>query len=139
MNTRTKANQQKVLEELAKTPIIQVAAAKTGVSRMTIYRWAKADEEFAEKMQDAIDHGASIINDMAESQLISAIKDRNLTAIIYWLKNRHPAYETRIKVNASLHHEPEELTPEQAELVKQALLKAGLLPLEQGVTDGPEQ
>ena len=62
---------------------------------------------------------------MAESQLISAIKDKNLGAIIFWLKNHHPQYTTRVEVTAKLHNQ-DPLTPEQEELIKQALSLAAL-------------
>ena len=76
---------------------------------------------------DAIATSSDLINDMAESQLISAIKEKNLTAIMYWLRHHHPTYIARIKIDANLRRESEELTPEQAIVVEQALIKAGLL------------
>ena len=78
--------------------------------------------------------GSQLVNDLAEAQLISAIKDKNLTAIIFWLKSHHQAYATRVEVNAHLKSVPEELTAEQAEIVLQALQLARLTP----ATD-PEQ
>lgn len=65
---------------------------------------------------------------MAESQLMSAIRDKNLTAIIFWLKNHHQSYATKIEVTAKLKHEDEQLTPEQEALVMKALKLASVLP-----------
>ncbi len=80
------------LEQLKKTPIIQVACEKTGVSRASYYRWCKENPEFKKQSEESIMQGNLLINDLAESQLLSAIKDKNMTAIIYWLNNHHPDY-----------------------------------------------
>lgn len=116
-----------MLEQLRKTPLVQVACQRVGIARATYYRWLKADQGFAEAAIEAIDHGTSLITDIAESQLINAIKEQNMTAIIFWLKHHHGAYETRVKVDARVKHEAEELSPEQSKLVEEALRKAGLL------------
>jgi hypothetical protein len=126
----TAATKQKLLDELRKTPIVQVACQRIGVARATYYRWLKADDTFADAAFDAIDHGTSLINDMAESQLISSIKDKHMTGIIFWLKHHHPAYETRVKLGGKVQVESPELTPEQEALVAKALSLGGLLPAE---------
>lgn len=116
-----------LLEHLRKSPIIQIACERTGIGRATYYRWKQEDEAFAAAADQAVIDGASLINDMAESQLLAAIRDRNLTAIIFWLKHHHPAYEHRVKLSGTLHHVTDELTDDQATLVRQALMNAGLL------------
>ncbi len=118
-------HKESLLEQLKKTPVIHVACEKSGIGRATYYRWRKEDTEFAGVCDEAIQEGSSLINDMAESQLISAIKDKNLGAIIFWLKNHHPQYATRVEVTAKLHNQ-DPLTPEQEELIKQALSLAAL-------------
>lgn len=120
-------NQELLIEQFRKTPIIQVACEKVGVGRATYYRWKKEYPEFAEQAEDAIAEGVGFINDMAESQLISAIRDKHMTAIIFWLKNRHKAYKTRVELSTA-RPDREELTPEQQEAVTNALSLAGLLP-----------
>jgi hypothetical protein len=62
---------------------------------------------------------------LAESQLINAIKDQNLTAIIFWLKNHHSSYATKIEVTNKSGSK--DLTPEQEESIKNALLLAQLI------------
>jgi hypothetical protein len=126
----TAATKQKLLDELRKTPIVQVACQRVGIARATYYRWLKADDKFADAAFDAIDHGTSLINDMAESQLISSIKDKHMTGIIFWLKHHHPAYETRIQVGGKLQLDSPQLSPEQEQLVAKALMLGGLLPPE---------
>ncbi|PIP56338.1 hypothetical protein COX05_03535 [candidate division WWE3 bacterium CG22_combo_CG10-13_8_21_14_all_39_12] len=134
MPKRTKAVEKKIetnkellIDRFRKTPIIQVACEKVGVGRATYYRWKKEDPLFAEEAENAIAEGVGLINDMAESQLISAIRDKHMTAIIFWLKNRHEAYKTRVELSA-IKPNCEELTPEQQETVSKALVLAGLLP-----------
>lgn len=126
----TKRPQQKqlIVEQLKKTPIVQIACEKTGIARSTYYRWKKQDKAFAKDAEEAIVAGELLINDMAESQLLSAIRDKNLTAIIFWLKHHHPRYATRVEVSARLQRAPEELTPEQEAVVIKALGLATLLP-----------
>ena len=109
-----------LLEQLRKTPIIQIASEKSGVSRATFYRWKKEDKEFSKKADEALQDGSLLVNDMAESQLMSAIRDKNMTAIIFWLRNHHPAYATKVEVTGQLKHEYK-LTEEEEELITKAL------------------
>ena len=121
-------NRELLLEQLKKTPIVQVACEKVGVGRATYYRWRKEDEEFAKLADEAISEGNFLVNDMAESQLMSAIRDNNLTAIIFWLKHHHTSYATRVEVTARLKQDDEQLTPDQEALVMRALKLASVLP-----------
>ncbi|HRN70497.1 MAG TPA: phBC6A51 family helix-turn-helix protein [Candidatus Woesebacteria bacterium] len=119
---------QDLLEQLKKTPIVQVACQKINIGRATYYRWRHEDEEFSQKADEAIMEGALLVNDIAESQLMTAIKNQNLTAIIFWLKHHHPNYATKFEVTARLKADNESLTPEQEALVTKALKLAALLP-----------
>jgi len=125
---KTDKNKEALIEQLKKTPIIQLACEKTGTGRATFYRWKNEDPEFAAKAEEAITEGASLVNDVAESQLMSAIRERNLTAIIFWLKHHHPNYATKVEVTARLKADNEILTPEQEALVTRALKLASLIP-----------
>lgn len=123
------SSKSKLLAELRLTPIVQVACKKANIGRATYYRWRKEHLEFATDADEALEHSASLVNDMAESQLISAIKDKNMTAIIFWLKNHHKSYEPRLKVGGQLQVGPIDLAPEQLALVTKALTLAGLMPI----------
>ena len=125
---KTDKNKQLLIEQLKKTPIIQIACEKINIGRATFYRWKKDDENFSTQVDEALLDGNELVNDMAESQLMSAIKDKNLTAIIFWLKNHHQSYATKIEVTAKLKHDDEQLTPEQEALVMKALKLASVLP-----------
>ena len=125
MNKTIQKRQEKerkiLLENLSKTPIIQMACEKTGISRATYYRWLKSNKKFAKEAEKAIEEGVSLMNDFAESQLISSIRDRNMTAIIYWLKHRHKSYSNRIEVSGYLEHKNIEISDEYKELIEKAL------------------
>ena len=122
-----------LIEQIKKTPVIQVACEKVGVSRATYYRWKKNDPKFAEKADIALNEGSQMINDMAESQLISAIKEGNLTGIIFWLKNHHKQYSPKLEVTTKNPEIP--LTDEQKEIIRQSLNMAFSLNLED-IKDG---
>lgn len=138
---RQQQQKEQLIEILKKTPIIQVACQKVGMGRATYYRWLKEDSAFAEAASTALDAGVGIINDMAESQLISAIKDKHMTAIIFWLKNHHDSYRPRLELTNGHISDNEDLSPEQEEAVRNALVVAGLVkdkPQEE-LTDGNGQ
>lgn len=116
------ASKQNVLEQLKKTPIIQVTCEKLGIARATFYRWKKKDQVFSEAVDIALTEGAQLINDMAESQLITAIKNSNLTAIIFWLKNHHRNYSPKLEVTTKNGDLP--LTEEQKETIRKSLSMA---------------
>ena len=127
------ASKKILIEQIKKTPVIQVACEKVGVSRATFYRWKKSDPKFADKAEIALNEGSQMINDMAESQLISAIKEGNLTGIIFWLKNHHKQYSPKLEVTTKNPEIP--LTDEQKEIIRQSLNMAFSLNLED-IKDG---
>ena len=126
MSRNQAADKKRLLLRLVKTPIVEAACNQANVPRSTYYRWRKDDEAFAEACDEAIEQSASVVNDLAESQLISAIKDQNMTAVMFWLKHHHRSYRTRVEIDAKIESVQQELTPEQAELVAHALKLAGL-------------
>lgn len=127
-----------LLEQLKKTPIVQIACEKVGTGRTTYYRWRKEDEEFCKEADSALKEGKSLVNDMAESQLLTAIRDGNLTAIIFWLKNQHKDYMTRMEVTTKLA-ENEQITPEQEQTIRKALSLASLLPSPEDNAQKPDR
>lgn len=110
-----------LLSHLRKTPIIQLACEKTGVGRATYYRWRKEDKVFAKEADKALAEGIALMNDFAESQLIASIRDRNMTAIIYWLKHRHKSYSTKVELTGEVKAELGKLTTEQERLISKAI------------------
>ncbi len=121
IDARKAREQAMLLEQLRKMPIVQIACEKAGVSRATYYRWKKEDEKFAEAADEALQDGVTLVSDMAESQLLSQIRDNNLGAIMYWLKHRNPNYNTKLEVTAKIKTQDEALTPEQRALIEKAI------------------
>lgn len=109
-----------VIEHLRKTPIIEIACSKAGIGRTSFYRWKKTDKRFATAIDEALAEGNYFVNDLAESQLIGAIKERDIRAITLWLRHHHPVYANKLEINGGVQIE-HELTSEQKELIEQAL------------------
>jgi hypothetical protein len=118
---KTEKQKQLLIEELKKAPIVLIACRKAGIGRATYYRYKKEDIKFSKDAEEALLEGCSLISDLAESQLISAIKDKNLASITYWLRHHHPSYTNKVEISGKLIHSDEELTSEQAAIVKTAL------------------
>lgn len=128
MSRNQAKDKKKLITQLHKMPIVEVACKNLNLPRATYYRWRQADAKFAADCDEAIEQSSGMVSDMAESQLISAIKERNMTAIIFWLKHHHPRYTARLLLEGRIRHETEILSPEQEDLVMRALIMAGLLP-----------
>ncbi len=135
-------NKDSLLEQLRKTPIVQIACDKAGIGRATYYRWRKEDETFAMAAEQAIHDGLLLVNDMAESQLMASIRDQNMTAIIFWLRHHHPDYTNKLEVTTHLKHLDQGLTPEQQAIVEQALKLAAITgpvePTKENKPDDPD-
>ena len=118
------------LEELKRIPIVLVACEKNGISRNSVYRWKRDDKDFSKAMDEALAEGEALVNDMSESQLLTLIKEKNWQAISFWLRHRNPRFRDKIEVTSKIE-DSEELTPLQAEVVRQALKLAKILPVEE--------
>lgn len=123
---RQEKQKTEMVEQLKKTPIVQLACEKTGIGRTTYYRWRKMDAGFEQDADEAIREGSKLVNDLAETQLLACIKDKELGAITFWLKHHHPLYSPKLELTGKIKHEDSTLTPEQEALIKQALKLAGL-------------
>lgn len=117
---RISSDKEKLLKHLKQVPIIQVSCQKLNISRATYYRWRKQDKKFAKNADSAIQDGRLLINEMAESQLINAIKEQNMTGIIFWLKNNNPIYSDKVELTHRAGKE--ELSTEQKESIEKAIL-----------------
>ena len=115
-----------LIEQLRRTPIVQVACEKTGISRASYYRWRKDDQDFAKACDEAMSEGSELVNDLAESKLIQAIKEQNYSAISFWLRHRHPAYADKLHIQAKVETLDKPLTPEQEAAVRHAIELARL-------------
>ena len=120
IDARIAKDKQKFLEILEKNPVIHVAIERSGVSKPTFYRWKTEDKEFAAKVGTALHEGNSLITDIAIAQLITAIKEKNLGAIKFWLENHDDQYRNEVHITAEIEQEIV-LSPEQEALLRRAL------------------
>ena len=134
IDARKAREQNALLEQLRKMPIVQIACEKAGVSRATYYRWKKEDEKFAEAANEALSDGTALVSDMAESQLLSQIRDGNLGAVMYWLKHRNANYNNKLEVTARIKQDSDTLTPEQEAAITEALRLASFTEEESSVS-----
>lgn len=124
--TKQTAIKEQIIEQLKRAPIIQVACQKVQIARATFYRWKRTDEKFSSNVSKAIHEGRKLINDYAESQVIKAIQDGNMTAAFYWLNHNHKNYRNRVEVTGRIKSNGS-LTPEQQERIMKALEMASLV------------
>lgn len=125
VETRIATDKQLLLEQLRKTPIVEIACSKAEVGRSSYYRWRKEDLQFAKDADEALRDGSLLMNDLAEGYLVSAIKDKNVSAITLWLRSHHPSYKTRIEIEGSINT-IQELSPEEKEMVRKAFELANI-------------
>jgi len=119
VNARIQKDKQKFLEVLEKNPVVQLACERSGISKATFYRW-KEDKEFTAKVEAALTEGNSLITDIAIAQLISAIKDKNLGAVKFWLEKHHPDYGDTLHITGQIEQEIS-FSPEQEAAIRRAL------------------
>jgi hypothetical protein len=110
------------LDELRRIPVVQVACEKTGLSRNTIYRWKREDNDFAKSFDQAVLEGIAFVNDMSESQLLQLIKEKKFSALRFWLINHHERFSS--KSLSSKSTKKSELSDEQKQVISQALAYA---------------
>jgi len=108
------------LAELRKIPIVQVACERIGVSRNSVYRWKNTDEEFNTAMEQALADGEALVNDLTENQLLTLIKEKEWSAISFWLRHRNPKFRDRVEITTKTEDNGV-LTAEQEAVVREAL------------------
>jgi len=122
---KTKQKKKELLEQLQKTPVIEIAVAKTGIGRTTFYDWRRDDADFAKAVDDALRSGKELVSDVAEGNLISKIKQGHFQSLVFWLRSHRDEYSNRIEISSQLKHVREELTKEEASLIMKSLEMAG--------------
>lgn len=125
---------EELIEVLSKNPIIQPACDRCGISRSTLYRWKDKDKKFAVRVEKSISDGRTLVTELAESKLMNAIKNENLGAIIFWLRNNDVRYSDKLEVKGHVISASYTLTPDQEVSIKRALLLSGIN--KQGEQDG---
>lgn len=96
---RTIRNKALFLEKYADSKgIITSACAMTGIDRSTYYDWIDNDPEFKDKV---LKLGREQI-DYVHDKLLAGIVDDNITAIIFYLKNKHPDYRQKLELSGEV-------------------------------------
>lgn len=117
-----KETKKRLLEELAKTPVVQIACQKAGIGRTSYYRLRKEDKRFAQFADAAIGEGRLVMNDLGEVTVISRMKNQqDLQAARFWLTHNHPRYSPKLELSGRITSVTEELSPDQKKLLKQAV------------------
>ena len=89
---KTKKLLNKLAEEVEKTPVIQIACDKFGISRNTFYRWMKEDKKFLIRINEAMSLGNGLVSEVAISNVLEGIKRKDAMYTKYWLSHRHPDF-----------------------------------------------
>ena len=80
---------------------IHASCEEAEVSRATYYRWLSESEAFKEEIENVTEMNV----DYAESKLMSVIQEKNVTAIIFYLKtkgkSRGYVEQNEVKIDAS--------------------------------------
>lgn len=118
---RQKVHKKQIIEQLKKTPVVETVCQKVGIGRSTYYRWRKADSDFAEATDKALFEGKLRVNDLAESRLLGKIRESNLSAIKFWLRNHHKTYAKKLNITGDITHSKKELSDKQKATIKKAL------------------
>ena len=85
MNKSEQLKKENLLKALEKSlGIVSTACVSIGISRTTYYKYYNEDKEF----KQSVDSIGDIALDCAESQLFELIKEKNVTAIIFYLKTK---------------------------------------------------
>ncbi len=108
-----------------KKPVVEAACIKAGVGRTAFYEWKKKDPKFAKAADLALEFGKDFVSDIAEMQLLNAIKSGDFRALALWLKTHKKEYGNRVEIDGVLNI-IEELSPEKKEITRRALALAGL-------------
>ncbi len=117
---KTTGDKKRFLEALKENHIVLAACRKVGVGKSSYYRW-RQDPEFAKAADEAIAEGIELVSEAAESNIITAIKSRDKEASKFWLKARHPAYTTKVRVEKVEPEAP--LTTEEEQKLLEGLEK----------------
>jgi len=85
MNKSEHPKKRQLVKALEKSlGIVSTACQSIGISRTTYYKYYNEDEDF----RQSVDSISNIALDCAESQLFELIKEKNVTAIIFFLKTK---------------------------------------------------
>lgn len=114
------------LEQLKKTPVIQLVCGKLNVSRASFYRWREQDPEFDKESEAALIEGRAVMSDVAETQLLNAINNQSLPAILFYLKSHSAIYSPKLQLSGKLDIKEKPISPEQMAIIRKAVELSGI-------------
>jgi hypothetical protein len=89
---KSEKHREKLLEELRKTPIVEIACRNANIGRTTFYEWYKRNRKFRAQADIALFGSRNVITDLAESKLINGVKEGRFQEIRFWLEHNSPTY-----------------------------------------------
>lgn len=114
-----------LIEELKKKPVVEAACMKVGIGRTAFYEWRKKDAKFAQAIDLALQFGRDFVSDIAEMQLLNAIKAGDSRSVVLWLKTHRKEYSNRVEIEGGIKL-IEELSPEKKAAIQKAFALANL-------------
>lgn len=117
---------QALLEQLRRLPLREAAYDKVGVTRMTVSRWRKASKKFADEMDTAIAEGYEFICGIAESQLISLMRQGKFEAVRFILQSNSPRYSNKLELSGTIGTQEVPMTKAEKAARLQALKHSSL-------------
>jgi len=76
--------------------IVTMACQEAGINRNTYYVWVKTDKVFRDKANEILVEQRGQVED----RLLKAILNDHVSAIQFYLKNKHPEYKEKLQVSA---------------------------------------
>lgn len=93
---RIKKEKEEFLEKLREsTGIVTVACQKQNIARGTFYNWCNSDADFKKKVDEVKKEQIGVVED----RLLKAILEGNVSAIIFYLRCRHPDFKPKSEVS----------------------------------------
>ena len=105
--------------------MIEIACVRVNVGRTTFYKWREKDPKFAKAVDDALSSGKELVSDVAEGNLIAKVKQGHFQSLIFWLKSHRDEYSNKLEIRGQIIHVRENLTEEEAKLLRKSLEMAG--------------
>ena len=112
-------------EELKKTPNIRYVCKKVGIDHSTFYRWMSHHFSFHQLSSAALLEGRKLMNDSAESVIISGIQKGDIKSAKYWLSHNDARYASDSQISYMKHIDKVtlELLKEPIPVSKEALFE----------------
>lgn len=91
------------IEEIKKSPVIEVVCQRLNISRQTFYVWISKDTNFKQQVELAKQEGIDLANDIGETNTLNDMKAGDKTATMFWLRHNHPRYRKNNTINNNIY------------------------------------